>query len=662
MTTKNTAKNTARRGADPIRSRGLTLAWGGVDSRPIRRWRGLFAALLVVLGAAVAAPEARAAVLVSNLGQKADDTSTIGQVAQPFTTGGHAAGYTLTSIVLDCACENYTAGTVTLHSATRTGTKVADFAGSPISDDDLMLTPTTATTLSADTTYVIVTANDFSNPATNWFSAADGAEDSGSAAGWSIPDDGYELFKTTTLMWATVTGARQFSVNGDPITANNAPIVENPIPDQTAKVGGSFNYSVHSSTFSDPDTGDTLSYAATKADGMDLPTWLTFFPNTRSFQGTPTASDVGIVSVKVTVSDGKGGSVSDVFDITVEVDTTPPTLTSATVNANGSGILLGFTERVSGSSARRPPASAFTVTADGIAVLAETGALGINLALTVNPVVIRQGQVVVITYTDPTTGDDGSAIQDDTGNDAASFTTGMSGVPAVTNNSTLAAVAPDAPTGLTATASGTDTINLSWTAPVDNGGSVITGYKIEVSSDSGTTWTELVADTMSTATTYEHTGLAASTTRRYRVSAINSIGASTTSEDANTTTGATGATANNAPTVTNPIPDQTATTGAAFNYAFPDTTFTDADTLSYTATQSDGANLPIWLTFTPATRAFTGTPMVTDAQTFTVKVTASDPNSATVSDEFEIIVSAAPVVITHCNATDPTNCGAPASQ
>ena len=110
---------------------------------------------------------------------------------------------------------------------------------------------------------------------------------------------------------------------------------------------------------------------------------------------------------------------------------------------------------------------------------------------------------------------------------------------------------------------------------------------------------------------------------------------------------------NNPPTVATAIPDQTATTGAAFNYAFPDTTFTDADTLSYTATQSDGANLPIWLTFTPATRAFTGTPMVTDAQTFTVKVTASDPNSATVSDEFEIIVSAAPVVITHCNATDP---------
>ena len=162
-----------------------------------------------------------------------------------------------------------------------------------------------------------------------------------------------------------------------------------------------------------------------------------------------------------------------------------------------------------------------------------------NLALEIKPVFIRQGQVVVITYTDPTTGDDTLAIQDAAGNDAASFTTGMNSVPAVINNSTQAAVAPNAPTGLTATASGTDTINLSWTAPVDNGGRVITGYKIEVSIDSGTTWTDLVADTASTTTTYEHTGLAASTRRDYRVSAINSIGTGTTPSDVvDATTGA----------------------------------------------------------------------------------------------------------------------------
>ena len=256
----------------------------------------------------------------------------------------------------------------------------------------------------------------------------------------------------------------------------------------------------------------------------------------------------------------------------------------------------------------------------------------------ISPVFIRQGQVVVVTYTDPTTGDDTRAIQDVAGNDHASFTTGMSGVPAVTNSSTLAPVAPNAPTSLTATASGTTTINLSWTAPVDNGGSAITGYKIEISPNGTSNWTNLVANTASTTTTYEHTGLAASTTRHYRVSAINSIGTSTPSDVANATTGTL---ANSAPTVTNAIPDQTATAGTAFSYAFPANSFNDTDTgdtLSYAATKADGMTLPTWLAFTDSTRTFAGTPVVADTGTVSVKVTASDGNGGSVSDTFDITV------------------------
>ena len=66
----------------------------------------------------------------------------------------------------------------------------------------------------------------------------------------------------------------------------------------------------------------------------------------------------------------------------------------------------------------------------------------------------------------------------------------MNSVPAVTNNSTVAPTAPGAPTGLTATASGTTQIDLSWTAPADNGGRVITGYKIEISPNGTDTWTD----------------------------------------------------------------------------------------------------------------------------------------------------------------------------
>jgi hypothetical protein len=89
--------------------------------------------------------------------------------------------------------------------------------------------------------------------------------------------------------------------------------------------------------------------------------------------------------------------------------------------------------------------------------------------------------------------------------------------------------APGSPTGLTATSVSSSQINLSWIVPSNNGGSAITGYKIERSTDSGITWSTMVSNTGSTATTYSNTGLVASTSYTYRVSAINSVGTSSTS-------------------------------------------------------------------------------------------------------------------------------------
>ena len=109
-------------------------------------------------------------------------------------------------------------------------------------------------------------------------------------------------------------------------------------------------------------------------------------------------------------------------------------------------------------------------------------------------------------------------------------------VPAVTNNSTI--TVPGAPTRLIASANGQTIINLYWTTPVSNGGSPITGYRIEISPNGVFNWTTLVADTTSTSTTYSHTGLAPGTTRYYRVSAINANGTGEPSNTAKVTTGA----------------------------------------------------------------------------------------------------------------------------
>ncbi len=104
---------------------------------------------------------------------------------------------------------------------------------------------------------------------------------------------------------------------------------------------------------------------------------------------------------------------------------------------------------------------------------------------------------------------------------------------------------------------------------------------------------------------------------------------------------------NNAPTVANAIPNQSATVGTAFTYAFPTNTFNDADSdsLTYSATKSDDTALPSWLTFTTGTRTFSGTPQSGDVGTLSVKVTANDGNSGSISEPFNIVVSAAAPII-----------------
>ena len=93
---------------------------------------------------------------------------------------------------------------------------------------------------------------------------------------------------------------------------------------------------------------------------------------------------------------------------------------------------------------------------------------------------------------------------------------------------------PDTPSGLAATA-GNLQVTLAWTAPTSDGGSSITGYKVERSTDAGVTWTALTASTGSSSTSYTATGLTNGSAYAFRVSAVNPVGTGTASATASAT-------------------------------------------------------------------------------------------------------------------------------
>ena len=111
------------------------------------------------------------------------------------------------------------------------------------------------------------------------------------------------------------------SVNTTPTTVairvNDAPIIANPIADSSIQVGQSLNFQFAANSFDDINE-DPLNYTASLADEGNLPTWLDFDPNTRTFSSNtnPTVDDIDILEIKVTASDSEY-SVSDNFDLAV---------------------------------------------------------------------------------------------------------------------------------------------------------------------------------------------------------------------------------------------------------------------------------------------------------------------------------------------------------
>ena len=84
---------------------------------------------------------------------------------------------------------------------------------------------------------------------------------------------------------------------------------------------------------------------------------------------------------------------------------------------------------------------------------------------------------------------------------------------------------PNAPT-FVGGSGGDETATLTWRAPTWDGGGIhaITGYIIQFSVNTGTTWATVVANTASTTPYYVVTGLTNGTSYQFRVAALNAEG------------------------------------------------------------------------------------------------------------------------------------------
>jgi Ca2+-binding RTX toxin-like protein len=94
-----------------------------------------------------------------------------------------------------------------------------------------------------------------------------------------------------------------------------------------------------------------------------------------------------------------------------------------------------------------------------------------------------------------------------------------------------------------------------------------------------------------------------------------------------------------APTVANPIPDQSATEDQAFSYVIPSNTFLDVDngdSITFTALTGSGDHSPPWLQFNAATRTLNGTPGNDNVDYLDIRITATDRTNAATSDIFRI--------------------------
>lgn len=153
-------------------------------------------------------------------------------------------------------------------------------------------------------------------------------------------------------------------------------------------------------------------------------------------------NDTDGISINLNTLELNGGTIKDASNniatithsavaasTSQKVDTTAPTFSSASTNSAGTQVILTFSEALSSTTSS---STAFAVSVEGSSVTVSTVTTsGSTAIVTVTPA-IKSAQLVTVAYTDPTSGNDASAVQDLGGNDGATLAS-----TSVTNISTV---------------------------------------------------------------------------------------------------------------------------------------------------------------------------------------------------------------------------------
>jgi hypothetical protein len=236
----------------------------------------------------------------------------------------------------------------------------------------------------------LVSANDPANP-TDYFLFIGNDNDFLTATGKYLDTNGVIQSYDAGLENDTLVLVYRVRFSG---AFNQAPLVSNNIPNQTARAGVAYTFAFAANTFTDPEAG-TLTYTARKADDSALPAWLSFNPATRTFSGTPAIGDLGTVALKVTATDNgtPNLSISAPFSLTVN-PTVSITAASATEGNSGTVTLnldvtrnttdTAFTMNYAVTGGTATPGTDFVTLPAGTLTFTADGAATQTIAITVN--------------------------------------------------------------------------------------------------------------------------------------------------------------------------------------------------------------------------------------------------------------------------------------